>query len=73
MAWRDKYPPILAKYFYALKISHRAIDKCDGPRLGMAISKRQVVRLLIAGKEDFLAEAAGVQERARERGVDHGR
>ena len=28
--------------------------------LGMAISKRQVVRLLIAGKEDFLAEAAGV-------------
>ena len=27
--------------------------------LGMAISKRQVVRLLIAGKEDFLAEAAG--------------
>ena len=26
----------------------------------MAISKRQVVRLLIAGKEDFLAEAAGV-------------
>ena len=27
--------------------------------LGMAISKRQVVRLLIAGKEDFLA-AAGV-------------
>ena len=28
--------------------------------LGMAISKRQGVRLLIAGKEDFLAEAAGV-------------
>ena len=28
--------------------------------LGMAISKRQVVRLLIAGKEGFLAEAAGV-------------
>ena len=28
--------------------------------LGMAISKRQVVRLLIAGKEAFLAEAAGV-------------
>ena len=28
--------------------------------LGMAISKRQVVRLLIAGKEDFLAAAAGV-------------
>ena len=30
--------------------------------LGIAISKRQVVRLLIAGKEDFLAEAAGVLE-----------
>ena len=28
--------------------------------LGVAISKRQLVRLLIAGKDDFLAEAAGV-------------
>ena len=48
----------LAQYHPGQVTVPRIVEQLRG--LGMAISKRQVVRLLIAGKEDFLAEAAGV-------------
>ena len=49
---------VLAQYHPGQVTVPRIVAQLRG--LGMAISKRQVVRLLIAGKEDFLAEAAGV-------------
>ena len=49
---------VLAQYHQGQVTVARLVTLLQG--LGIVISKRQVVRLLIAGKESFLAEARGV-------------